>query len=71
MDLSAGALFSSLVIGLMGFGLMMYGKKSERIAPFVGGAAMCVFPYFVHSLILTWLGAGACLAGTWALNKFT
>lgn len=71
MDLSAGSLFSSLVIGLIGMGMIMYAKKAERIAPLVGGLALCVFPYFVHSLILTWLGAGACIAGTWALNRVT
>lgn len=37
----------------------------------LGGLALCIFPYFVHSLALTWIATGACLAGTWALNKVT
>lgn len=71
MDLSPASLFSSLVIGLVGMGMIMYAKKAERLAPLIGGLALCVFPYFVHSLVLTWIGAGACIAGTWALSKFT
>jgi hypothetical protein len=71
MDLSAGGLISSLIIGLVGMGMIMYAKKAERIAPLVGGLALCIFPYFVHSLALTWIATGACLAGTWALNRVT
>lgn len=71
MDLSAGGIFTSLVLGLIGMGMMMYAKRSERVAPLVGGLVMCVFPYFVHSILLAWLGAGACLAGTWMLSRFT
>lgn len=69
MDLSPGGLFSSLIIGLVGFGMILYAKKNERMAPFIGGVALCVFPYFVQSLILTWLLTGACLAGTWMLDR--
>lgn len=71
MDLSAGGLLSSLFIGLLGLGMIMYAKRADRIAPLVGGLALCVIPYFLHSLLLTWLATGACLAGTWALNKLT
>lgn len=71
MDLSAGGLISSFIIGLIGMAMIMYAKKAERIAPLVGGLALCVFPYFVHSLIVTWLVTGACIAGTWALNRMT
>ncbi len=71
MDFSTGGLLSSLFIGLIGMGMIMYAKKAERVAPLVGGLALCVFPYFVHSLIVTWLVTGACLAGTWALNRVT
>jgi hypothetical protein len=72
MDLSSpGGLFTSLIIGLLGMAMIMYAKRAEKLAPFIGGAAMCVFPYFVHGLLLTWLLAGACLAGTWALSRYT
>ena len=69
MDFSAGGLISGLVIGLVGLAMILYAKKSERMAPFIGGLALCVFPYFVHSVLLTWLLTGACLAGTWALDR--
>ena len=50
MDLSAGSLFASMVIGTVGFGLVMYGKKSQRWPQLVAGAAMIVYPYFVASV---------------------
>lgn len=69
MDMSPGMLLSSLIIGGVGTVLLMYGKRAERLPPFVGGLAMCVFPMFVHSLLVMWLGAAACCAGTWWLSK--
>lgn len=72
MDLSSPASFlTSLIVGLIGMALIIYAKKAERPAPFVGGAALCVFPYFIHGVALTWLVAALCLAGTWALNRAT
>ncbi|MBL8744942.1 MAG: hypothetical protein JNK58_01155 [Phycisphaerae bacterium] len=71
MDFSTGGLLTSLFIGLVGMGMIMYAKKAERVAPLVGGLALCIVPYFIHSLILTWIAAGACVAGTWALGKVT
>lgn len=55
MDLdNPGLLLSSLLIGLLGFSLLVYGKKSGNLRALGIGLAMCVFPYFVHSLALMW-----------------
>ena len=58
MDLSAGMLVASLVIGSIGFGLFLYGKKQLRMPQFVVGLAMMIYPYFVSNLALTWILAG-------------
>lgn len=70
MDLSnPGVLLSSLLIGAVGMGMFMYGKRMPE-PKYIGiGLALCVFPIFVHSLILMWALTALCLAGAWALPR--
>ncbi len=49
MDLSAGALFTSLFVSTIGFGYFRYGKQAERLPQLAAGLAMMVYPYFVDS----------------------
>ena len=49
MDLSFGTLLSSLVVGSIGFGLFLYGKKQARFPQLIVGIAMMGYPYFVPS----------------------
>lgn len=70
-DMGSGFLISSLLIGAVGLGMFVYGKKSEHPLCLVSGLVMCVFPYFVHSLIVMWLVAGACTVGTYSVSRFT
>ncbi len=55
MDTSAAGLFLSLVIGAVGAGLFIYGKRQARWPQMVGGALLCLYPYFVPNL---WLMSG-------------
>jgi len=43
------------VIGLVGFGLFLYGKKQQRIPQLGVGLALMVYPYFVPSAV--WMGS--------------
>jgi hypothetical protein len=63
------ALFSGLFIGLVGMGLFIYGKKQQNLRCLVGGMAMCVYPYFVTSLLLTWILAAICVGGVVVAGK--
>ena len=47
MSLDPSSLFASVVIGLVGFGIFLYGKKQRRAPQLVAGLAMMVYPYFV------------------------
>lgn len=62
-------LVSGLFIGLIGMGLLMYGKKSMEPKCIGIGLAMCVYPYFVTSLVLMWLLAAMCVAGVYYLPR--
>lgn len=63
------SLISGLVIGLIGMGLFMYGKKAQRLPHALAGLALCVFPYFVESIALSWLITGACLGGLYLVSR--
>jgi len=61
MDFSVGGVISGLLLGIIGAALFVYGKRETNIKCLAAGAAMCVFPYFVTSIMLSWAIAGACL----------
>jgi hypothetical protein len=52
LNLDAGSLVLSLVIGCVGFVCFVYGKKQQRFPQMVAGVVLSVFPYFVSNLIL-------------------
>ena len=53
MDFDPWLLFSGLLIGLIGTGVFIFGKKESNIKCLGAGVLLCVFPYFVHSIIPT------------------
>jgi hypothetical protein len=64
-----GALFLALLIGAVGTGLFIYGKKQARVPQLVAGIALVVYPYFVSNL---WVMAGiavALIAALWGAVK--
>jgi hypothetical protein len=50
MSLDPIVLFCSMIIGSIGFGLFIYGKKQARWPQVVVGLAMLVYPYFIASV---------------------
>ncbi len=70
MDLSnPWTLFSGLVIGCLGMVLFIYGKKQASPKCLITGAVLCIFPYFVTSLLLMWGITGACLGGLYVSTR--
>lgn len=66
---SPASLISGLLIGTIGFGIFLYGRKQEDFPCVASGLALSTLPIFVHSVILMWLLAAACLGGRWALSR--
>ena len=54
----------------IGMGMFIYGKKTQQPKCLGIGAAMCVFPYFVHSMLLMWGLAALGMAGAYFLPRF-
>lgn len=53
VDLSAGALFSSLVVSSIGLALFLYGKREQRWPQLVGGMLLMGGPYFTGGALGT------------------
>jgi hypothetical protein len=70
MDFSSpGLLFSGFAISMVGLAVFIHGKKAEKVRNLLIGLAMMIFPMFVHSLLLMWVIAGACMAGVFVLPE--
>ncbi len=51
MELDAGALMASLLVGLVGSATFIYGKKQSRLPHMLAGVILCVLSFFVSSPI--------------------
>lgn len=63
------SLVSGLFIGLLGMAMFIYGKKQADIKCLITGVVLCVFPYFVTSVILMWVITAACFGGLYCWAK--
>lgn len=50
--MNPNALLASLVVGSVGMGLCMYGKKQRRAPHLAVGFLLMAYPYFVPSVAL-------------------
>jgi hypothetical protein len=63
--MDSGYLMASLLFGMIGMGMFMYGKKACRVVPMAAGAGLMVLPYFITHLILMIVVCGALTAAPW------
>ena len=47
------SLLVGVIAGAIGMGYFIYGKRQAKLVPMVAGALLCVYPYFLDSLL--WL----------------
>lgn len=60
-------LSSAFVVSMIGLGLFIHGRKMENVRNLGIGLTMMLVPILVHSLVLLWVIAGACVAGAYLL----
>lgn len=71
MDLGdPGVLISGLILGAVGTGMFVYGKKSEQYLIMFVGAIIAAIPYFVASILFSWLAAAGCVGGLYLHNRY-
>jgi hypothetical protein len=69
MDTKTAGLFASLLIGAVGAGLFIYGKRQSRWPQLAVGVVLCLYPYFVPN-VWAMLGiAVALLVLVWVLAR--
>ena len=51
--MTAATLTIGILAGAIGVGYFMYGKRQTKFVPLIAGMALCVYPYFVDSVL--WL----------------
>ncbi|MGO9836275.1 MAG: hypothetical protein ACLP1X_18900 [Polyangiaceae bacterium] len=69
MNLDANSILASLLIGLVGSGCFMYGRRQGRVPAMAVGAAMVIYPYFVPNVGLMVGIAVVLLAALWGAGR--
>ena len=55
-------LLTGLIAGVFGMAYFVYGKRQTKLAPMICGLALCVYPYFVASVLWSCVLGGVLLA---------
>ena len=55
----AASMIVAMMIGLVGFALLMYGKRNARFPHLAAGVVLIAFPWFVSNLVLQLVIAAA------------
>ena len=49
----------SMLLGIIGMGYIMYGRKQFKGSALIAGIVLCIYPYFIPNLpLLLLIGAG-------------
>ena len=63
---------TSLVLGIftraIGIGYFIYGKRQAKFAPLLAGMMLCVYPYFVQSVLWTVVVGAALVAAPFLVD---
>jgi hypothetical protein len=69
LSFAPSSLFVELIVGSVGFVLLIYGKKQQRWPQAVAGLLLMIYPYFVDDwLTMTGIGAAICAALWWTVR---
>lgn len=66
--MTTGMLISALLIGAVGFVMLVRGKREAQAGTFLTGIALSVLPLLMHSVGLLWL-ASAGVVGAWGVLR--
>lgn len=70
MDLDNPAvLFSGILIGALGLGFFMHGKRNADFRTLLAGVALSVLPLTAHTLLVLWGCTGLCASALYVSNR--
>ena len=61
-------LVASILLGIIGSGYFMYGRKAHNYVALLSGLLLCVFPYFIDSLLWTLVVGAVLMAAPFAIT---
>ena len=67
--MESGTMYVSLLFGLVGSGMCMYGYKMGRMVPLGAGAVMCLVTYFIPNAILLLIVCCLLSAAPWIVRE--
>ena len=56
------AIMLGVLLGSIGLGYFIYGKKQRSVTPLVSGICLMILPYFIHNVFLLLLIAIALMS---------
>jgi hypothetical protein len=62
---SSSSFFASMLVGTVGMGFFVYGKKQQRIPQLLAGLALMGYPYFVEDVTVMLAIGAAVIAAMW------
>jgi hypothetical protein len=62
------SLFVGMIAGVFGVAYFVYGKKQARFTPMLSGVVLCIYPYFIDSLLWLLLIGGLLLAAPFVID---
>lgn len=70
VDSDANAIVVSFAVGLIGFGIFIYGKRQSRFPHLLVGILLMAYPYFVSNVPLSLGLAAALIVALWLAVRF-
>jgi hypothetical protein len=69
VDVDANAILASILVGTVGLGVFIYGKRQSRLPHMIAGIGLMAYPYFVSNVLLMAGIAMALLAALWLVVR--
>ena len=67
---SPASLLVAMLAGVFGMAYFMYGKKQAKLVPLTVGVLLCVYPYFVDSVLWSSIIGVVLVASPFVINHW-
>jgi hypothetical protein len=67
--MDGSAFLVSFLFGLVGTGMVMYGRKAGRVVPLAAGGLLMVIPYFIPNWIAQFIVCSVLTAAPWFVRE--
>ena len=68
---SGTTLLIGMIAGVFGVAYFVYGKRQAKLAPLIAGVALCVYPYFIESVLWLCVVGAVLLAAPFVVDYYS